>query len=81
LWAGRGKQAGGKKKTGPSENELGRKEKEKERREKGRWAGGSRFGPRGELGRGLEKKGGREEREGFGKEFSFFQSFQILFKL
>jgi hypothetical protein len=51
-WTGRGKQAGGKKKTGPGENELGRKEKEKERREKGRWASGSRFGPRGELGCG-----------------------------
>jgi hypothetical protein len=51
---------------------LGPGRKNKERREKGRWAGGSRFGPRGELGRGLEKKEGRERREGGVWEEVFF---------
>jgi hypothetical protein len=52
--------------------------KKKKRREKGRWAGGSRFGPRGELAGGLREKG--IKREGLGG-FVFFFFFNSFFKL
>jgi hypothetical protein len=65
---------GQRKTTGPSENELGRKEKRG-------WAGVGWV--RGELGRGLEKGKGRERE--FGEVFSFkifLNAFVlILFKL
>jgi hypothetical protein len=67
---------------GPREG-SGPARKKKKRREKGRWAGGSRFGPRGEMGRAgwKEREGEREGLESFFSFFFFhsstFQTFEI----
>jgi hypothetical protein len=73
------KPAGKKIKTGPSENELGRKEKEKGGR-KGGGPAGAVLG-RGESWAAARKERRKGEKRGRGLGRSFFQSFQILFKL